>query len=1054
MFSKIFIDRPKLSCVISIVISLIGLLCLLKISIAEYPEVAPPCIKVTAQYPGASSQVIVETVASIIEEEANGIENMIYFNSDNDNNGNYWLYLYFEPGTDDDIAQVNVQNAVQRAQTKLPEEVKAIGVKVAKKSSDMVGLYSFTTDESELSLLELANYIRMNVRDHFARLPGASDTEILGERNYSMRVWLDPLKLSNMGISTNEVISAIQSQNVQAAAGSLGGETSSKFLQLKIDTLGRLKTSDQFKKIIVRTDKEGRQVTLGEIARLELGAEFYFNNGYLNGNHAISVAIYRQTGANAVDLIKRCNALMAELSQRFPKGVKGVLSYDPTEYIRRSIKEIAETLVITLVLVVLVTFVFLQDWRATIIPAVAIPVSLLGTFFVMFLLGYSINVLTMFGLILVIGLLVDDGIIVVENAMRLIEEEHMMPYDAAVKSMVQTTGAILASTFVMVAFFAPLAFFGGIVGTIYKQFSLTMCIAIVFSAINALTLSPALCSVVLRSYSGKKKFFLFRMFESAVNGTKFGYISISKLFVRRTLLTLLVLGVVLFGNWEFFKRLNSGFIPNEDKGALLCEIVLPPGASLHRTDMALRQFYEKVIKIEGVRDITTVAGYSFVSGAGENFGLGIVNLKDWDLRKTPETQIGFINQKVMELGRSIPYGTVTSFQPPAIMGLGTTGGVTFVLGTSGNNTPKDLEGQLFRLLGDLNNKSKFPEVAYAFSSYNASTPEIFLDINRQKSEALGIPVGQIFSTLQSKIASRYVNDFNLYGYSFKVKVQSEAGDRSNLRNLDEIMIQNNSGDQVPLSALAQVKYILGAQKISRFNQAMDAAVTVIPLPGASTGVIMDKLQKHINENFPREYSISWTDMSYHQKGNEGKLFYLMVMALTFGYLFLAAKYESWTVPIPVLLSCSFATLGGLGAMLVNGMSLDIYAQLSLIMLLGLSAKMSILMVEFAKQERDQGVEIPEAALRGAQYRYRAVMMTAGCYIIGVLPMMFASGAGSVSRNIVGISTGWGMIVAGGIGIAFVPPFYAMCQRMRERSNRFISGLRHKNDSAIQSNDEI
>ncbi len=1043
MFSKIFIDRPKLSCVISIVISLIGILCYFRIPIAEYPEVAPPCIKVTAQYPDASSQVIVETVASIIEEEANGIEDMIYFNSDNDNNGNYWLYLYFEPGTDDDIAQVNVQNAVQRAQTRLPEEVKAIGVKVAKKSSDMVGMFAFTTDESEMSLLELANYIRMNVRDRFARLPGASDTEILGERNYSMRVWLDPLKMSNMGISADEVIGAIQSQNVQAAPGSLGGETSSEFLQLKIDALGRLRTPEQFKQIIVRTDDEGRQVTLGEIARLELGAEFYFNNGYLDGQPAICVGVYRQTGANAVALIKRCNALLKDVQQRFPKGVKGTLSYDPTEYIRRSIKEIGETLIITLVLVVLVTFVFLQDWRATIVPAVAIPVSLLGTLFVMLLLNYTINVLTMFGLILVIGLLVDDGIIVVENAMRLIEEEHLSPYDAAVKSMDQTTGAILASTFVMVAFFAPLSFFGGIVGTIYKQFSLTMCIAIIFSAVNALTLSPALCSLVLKPYSEKKKFILFRVFEGVINGTKFGYVSISKLFVRRSIVTLLILCFVLLGNWEVFKRLHGGFIPNEDKGALLCEIVLPPGASLHRTVNALKVFQDSVSKIEGVRDIATVAGYSFVSGAGENFGLGIVNLTDWDFRKTPETQIGAINQKVMELGKKNPYGTVTSFQPPAIMGLGTTGGVTFVFCTSGNNTPKDLEKELYHMLGNLNDKKKYPEVAYAFSSYNASTPQIYLDIDRQKSEALGIPVGQIFSTLQNKIASRYVNDFNLFGYSFKVKVQAEADDRSNLRNLDEIMIQNSTGGQVPLSAVARVKYILGAQKISRFNQAMEAAVTVIPLPGASTGVIMEKLQKMVNEEFPREYSINWTDMSYHQKGNEGKLFYLMVLALTFGYLFLAAKYESWTVPLPVLFSCTFATLGGLGAMYVNGMALDIYAQLSLIMLLGLSAKMSILMVEFAKQEREQGVPIPEAAIRGAQYRYRAVMMTAGCYIIGVMPMMFATGAGSVSRNIVGISTGWGMIISGLVGIAFVPPFYAMCQRMREGTNEWIRKIRNR-----------
>ncbi|MBR2692744.1 MAG: efflux RND transporter permease subunit [Thermoguttaceae bacterium] len=1048
MFSKIFIDRPKFALVISIVISLIGLLCLFRLPIAEYPELAPPCVRVTATYPGATSDVIVETVASVIEEEANGIENSIYFSSDSDNNGNYFLNVYFKPGTDDDIAQVNVQNAVQRAETKLPPEVKAIGVKVAKRSSDMIGIYSFTTDGSELNLLQLANYVRMNVRDRLARIDGMTDTEILGERNYSMRVWLDPLKLSSMEISTDEVVAAIQSQNLQAAAGTLGGETASDYVQLKIDAMGRLKTPEQFKEIIVRTDAAGRQVTLGEIAELELGSEYYFSNAYLNGEHSIAVGMYRQTGANAVTLIKNANAEMEEIAKRFPKGVSYILSYDPTEFIRRSISEIAETLVMTLVLVVLVTFVFLQDWRATIIPAVAIPVSLLGTFFVMLAMGYSINVLTMFGLILVIGLLVDDGIIVVENAVRLIEEEHLSPYDAAVKSMHQTTGAILASTFVMVAFFAPLSFFGGIVGIIYKQFSLTMCIAIIFSAVNALTLSPALCALVLRPYrENRKKFFLFRFFEWFVETTKLGYIAVSKVFIRRVLLTIVVLAALLYGNWIVFKQLNTGFIPNEDKGALLCEIVLPPGASLKRTDQAVLAFQDLVSPLPGVERVTNVAGYSFVSGSGENYGLGIVDLTDWDQRKTPELQIDAINNAVMAQGELLPYGTLTSFQPPAIMGLGVTGGVTFALCVSGDHTPKDLEERLGRFLGDLNNKEIFPDVAYAFSSFNASTPEVYLDIDRQKAEALGVPVGVLFSTLQQKIASFYVNDFNLYGYSFKVKVQGKADSRSNIGNLDEIMITSTSGDEVPLSALARIRSKMGAHKISRFKQSMDAAVTVIPVPGASTGVIMDRLVKHVDEavNDPgsHDYTISWTDMSFHQKGNEGKLFSLMVLALAFGYLFLAAKYESWTVPLPVLLSCAFATLGGLGAMWFNKMSLDIYAQLSLIMLLGLSAKISILMVEFAKQEREQGVPIDEAAIRGARYRYRAVMMTAGCFVVGVLPLMFATGAGAVSRNIVGISTGWGMIVAGVVGVAFVPPFYSMCQKMRETTNGFFARIKKK-----------
>ena len=1034
MFAKLFIDRPKLSLVISLAISLLGVLCIFRLPIAEYPEVAPPCIYVLAQYPGASSQVMTDTVASIIEEEVNGIENMIYFNSTSENSGSYYLTLYFQPGTNSDVAQVNVQNAINRANTKLPREVTAIGVKVAKRSTDMIGLYVFTTeDEEKFSYLDLANYVRINVKDRFARIQGVSDIDIQGERNWSMRVWLDTLKLSGLGLEASDVVAALQSENIQAAIGTLGGEESSDYLQLKVDAPGRGTSADEFAKMIVKTTDDGRQVTLGDVARVELGAEMYMNNSYWGGKPSVALQLYRQTGANAVSVINECNKTLEDIKKRLPEGVEGKLGYDPTEFIRKSIEEIVFTLVLTLVLVVFVTYFFLQDWRATIVPAVAIPVSLLGTFFVMSLLGFSINVLSMFGLILVVGLLVDDGVIVVENATRLIEQEHLSPYDAAVKSMKQTTGAILASTFVMVAIFAPLSFFGGIVGTIYKQFSVTMCVAIIFSAINALTLSPALCALLLRPHTGKKKNFVFRFFDWNISTTKNIYLAISKAFVRKSLLTVLIIAVIAWLNSWAFKQLSEGFIPNEDKGALLCEILLPSGAPLKRTNDALEQFQEKVSEIPGVRNIVSVSGFSLISGMCENVGLGIIELDDWDNRKTPETQIDYICNEVMSRCASIPQGTVTAFQPPAIMGLGATGGVSFMLANQ-NGTPKTLEKDMGRLLGMLNDKSVFPNVAYAFSSYTASTPQLFLDVDPQAAAALSSSKGEVYSALQSKIASYYVNDFNASGYSFKVKVQAEEGERSNVGNIDELTVRNRLGQQIPLSELATMRYDLGAQRITRFNMAMCAPINVIPAPGASTGDVMHQIEEVVFDHFPREYKVEWTDLSYHQRGNEGKLRVLMLLALAFGYLFLAAKYESWTVPIPVLLYVLFATFGAMVAMKICGLNLDVYAQLSLIMLLGLASKISILTVEFSKQERESGVPIEEAALNGAKQRYRAIMMTAGCFIVGVIPLMTATGAGSVSRRIVGICTGWGMIAATVLGIGFLPPFYALVQRWREYVN--------------------
>lgn len=1035
MFSRIFIERPRLAAVVSLILLLAGGISLANLPVAEYPEIAPPTLFVSATYSGASADVVAQTVAMPLENEINGVEDLLYFSSTSSNSGSYSCSVTFRSGTDSDIALVNLQNAVKRAEAQLPSEVTKVGITVEKRGNDILAMLAFQTDGTSLSLNELVNYVNNNVKDALARLEGVSSSDMMSQQEYAMRIWMDPLRMSGLGISSSEIRSAVEAQNVQAAAGTLGAEGSNRYVSYKLNVQGRLKTAEEFGEIVVRSDADsGRIVRLRDVATVELGSSSYSGRSTFNGKESVGLSLYRSPDANALATMNRIKAELATWEQRFPPGVSYSIAYDPTKFIVASMREMVSTLVVALILVVLVTWLFIQDWRATLIPAVAIPVSLVGTFSVMYALGYSINTLTMFGLILVIGSLVDDAIVVVENTQGIMEREGLPAREAAIKSMGQITGAVIATTLVTVACYAPLAFYGGMVGAIYRQFAVSMCVALCLSTVVALTLSPALCALVLRRSGGQCApiFLPVNRFLDALRGR---YLGMTGRLVRRGGLTLGILGGTFLGVWLLYGYIPPSFLPMEDKGVIFCNVELPGDAVQERTDAVLATVRERLAAIPGIRSVMQVSGMSMLSGSGENAAMCIVELDPWEERSTPQTRLSAIMGQIQARTHDIAAASIVAFTPPAIMGLGATGGASFDICGIGDIDASALATVTDAFVRDL---SARPETMFAMTAYDAATPQLRLRLDREKAELLGVQAGTVFSTLQDVLASYYINDFTLSGNNFEVKLQAGADSRSSLHHVEELLIPNSNGDMVPLSALGTLQYEVGPRQITRFNKMVAAEINAQSAPGVSSGDLYAAIE---GIKLPAGYHIEWTGLSYQEKQNTGQIVFLMGLALLFAYLFLVAQYESWTIPVPVMLTVSFAVLGALLGLIVCGESMSIYAQLGLVMLIGLAAKNAILMVEFSKQEREGGKGIEEAALSGANLRFRAVMMTAWSFLFGVLPLVFADGAGAASRQAIGITTFAGMLAATCVGIVFTPALYAVFQRLREKASRKFRGGR-------------
>ena len=1034
MFSAFFIKRPIFASVIAIIIVLAGVISMRSLPISEYPRVIPPQIVVSASYQGASAETISKTVAAPLEEQINGAKDMLYMSSLAADNGSLSINIFFKVGTNPDDAKIDVNNRVQAALSKLPDQVQRQGVRVNEKSPDMLQVIILNSPKQTRDVTFLSNYALMNVVDSLKRVKGIGDVVIFGAKDYSMRIWIDPLKLKKYSLTVNDLVVAVREQNEQYAAGKLSAEpvSGNEMFTYTIETPSRFSEPSEFSEIVIRANEDGSALKLKDVATIELGSQSYDMKNKLNNAPAVPVAVFLQSGANAIETAKEVRETIAAISESFVEDVEYVIPYDITDFVEISIQEVIKTFIEAIILVILIIYLFLQNWRATLIPILAVPVSIVGAFAGMYMLGFSINLLTLFGLVLAIGIVVDDAIIVIENVERHIKEG-LSPLDASLKAMKEVSGALVAIVLVLSAVFIPVAFLGGLSGEMYRQFAVTIVISLAISGFVALTLTPSLCALMLKSTHKEPKYF-FKWFNNTFDFMTRGYTSAVKLTIRYTLLSLLLFGGLIYITYDMFANLKTGLVPSEDKGTVFVFSYNPPGSSLSRTDALTKEIYNIASQDkESIKNIVQFAGIDFVTFAQRtNAAATILKLQPWDERTRPEQHANQIAAQVSRKLGATSDGFSFGVVPPPIMGMGVAGGFEMYVQNKTGTDIKELQKYVNEIIQKANAR---PELAGVRTTLNTGVPKYKISVDTAKAKAKGVNVDEIYQTLNATLGSFYVNDFNLMGRTYMVNMQADESFRKNPEDLNNIFVRSKDGEMLPLSSFVTLKQTTSADLVERFNLFLAAKVAGQNALGYSSGDALRAIEEVADEVLPEGYAISWIGTAYQEKqiSSAGNLAF--IFGIIFLYLILAAQYERWLMPISVILAVPFGVFGAVVANSMRGLENDIYFQIGIPVLAGLSAKNAILIVEFAMQKREQGMELAEAVLEAAKIRLRPIIMTSLAFTLGVIPLAISSGAGAASRHSIGTGVVGGMLAATFLAIVFIPLFYILVSKIgKKKSN--------------------